>query len=121
MRAWFCWGATMTQAPMEWGTYLVEQPSDVTYHGYHRLGIDTYGSSGSCQWQLFEVNQYPDHLVGSNVMIPQGADATYTGWAGYVPWTGEHNHYFDIMWNFYWDLSSIFSAPGAQTSYQGPL
>jgi hypothetical protein len=120
-RAWYCWSSAMTAIPMEFGTYVSEQPSGTAYHGYHSIVFDAYGSTGSCQWQLFEVNAFPFHWVGGSQWFPQGTDSTYTGWMGFIPWTGEINHYFDINRTFYMNLSSIYSIPGAQTSYIGPM
>lgn len=117
-REWFQWGATFPSCiPMEFGTYVVEQPSDVSYHGYHTICVDAFAS----QWQLYETTAYPEHWVGSQTWIPQGTDSTYTGWTGYVNWSGESNHYIDIIWKFYMNLSSIYGVPGGQTGQVGPM
>ncbi|HUI78001.1 MAG TPA: Ig domain-containing protein [Bryobacteraceae bacterium] len=117
-REWFQWGANFPGCiPMEYGTYVVEQPSDVTYHGYHTVCIDAFAN----QWELYETTAYPEHWVGSQTWIPQGTDSSYTGWIGYASWTGESNHYFDINWKFYLNLSSIYGIPGGQTGQVGPL
>jgi hypothetical protein len=123
-RAWYCWSASMSQIPMEFGSYVAEQPSTASFHGYHSVVYDTYGSAGACQWQIFETNNFPLHWVGAlgSAAEPQGVDSTYNGWIGGPPqWTGEANHYFDINRTFYMNLSSIYAAPGAQTSYVGPM
>jgi hypothetical protein len=120
-RAWYCWSATMTAAEMEFGSYVVEQPSEVSWHGYHSLNFDTYGSTGACQWQIWEINAFPYHWVGGPSWSPQGTDSTYTGFVGFPAWTGETYHYFDINRTFYMNLSNVYSLVGAQTSYIGPM
>jgi hypothetical protein len=121
-RSWFCWSSAMTAVNMEFGSYVVEQPSATAYHGYHTVIFDTYGSAGACQWQLYEINSWPLHLVGNgNQWFPQGTDGTYTGWVGPTAWTGEKYHYFDINYTFYMNMNSVYAIPGAQTSYLGPM
>lgn len=117
IRFWFQWGANMSQIPMMWGTYLAFQPSTSTSHGYHSINIDSYAN----QWELYESVIYPQHWVGSQAMVPAGTDPSATGWAGYPNWTGESQHYMDILYRFYMNLSSIYGIPGAQTGAVGPM
>jgi len=116
-REYFQWGVGFAQIPMEFGTYVAEQPSTAAFHGYHSVNLDTYAN----QWELYETTAFPEHWVGSQAWIPQGTDPTYTGWANYTDWTGEKYHYFDILDRFYMNLSSIYGVPGGQTGQVGPM
>src|SRR5579871_3981500 len=122
-RAWYCWSSTMTAIPMEFGSYPTANPTTYHLYGhfYHSVVMDTYGSQGACQWQLFEVNAFPLHGVGGPPWVPQGNEPMMTGWVGYGPFGGESTHYFDINRTFYMNLSSIYAVPGPQTSYIGPM
>lgn len=119
-RAWHCWGITGTAQPLEFGSYATLPSTD--FHGYHQIAYDTYGSNGACQWQLWEIDAVPYHWVGGGDWFPQGADATWTGWVGYLPYSGGQRHYFDSTYDFYMNLVPVYSPTSlAQTSYIGPM
>ena len=124
-RAWYCWGITGTAQPLEFGSYVTESVSNSDgwgTHGYHQIAYDTYGSTGACQWQLWEINDEPYHWVNySALWLPQSRDSTWTGWVGYG-YPGGQRHYFDGNRTFYMNLISTFvSGSLAQTSYMGPM
>jgi hypothetical protein len=114
-RTWWKWGATFTDAPMNWGTY------GFAAHMYHNINMDGFAG----QWSLLEYTAIPNHIVGqvSNSYIPQGDDPLFNGWTGYasdgfVPGT---YHYMDVMNAFYLNMPGSYAALGAQTAQIGPM